>query len=29
MGHSRPSHLAPLPTNVRYAPNSDQNIALQ
>src|ERR1039458_7043106 len=23
-GHSRPSHSAPVPTNVRYAPNSDR-----
>jgi hypothetical protein len=24
VGHSRHSHIAPAPTNVRYAPNSDQ-----
>jgi hypothetical protein len=24
LGHSRHSHIAPAPTNVRYAPNSDQ-----
>ena len=27
LGHSRPSHPAPMPTDVRYAPSSDQNIA--
>ena len=26
-GHSRPSHPAPTPTDVRYAPRSDRNIA--
>ena len=26
-GHSRPSHPAPMPTDVRFAPSSDQNIA--
>ncbi len=25
LGHSLPIHSAPVPTNVRYAPNSDQN----
>ena len=24
LGHSRPSHSAPVPINVRYAPNSDR-----
>ena|SRR5215203_6026533 len=27
LGHSRPSHPAPMPTDVRYATSSDQNIA--
>jgi hypothetical protein len=26
-GHSLPTHTTPVPTNVRYAPNSDQNVA--
>jgi len=29
MGQSRPMHSAQVPTNVRYASDSDQNIALQ
>jgi hypothetical protein len=29
LGQSRPMYSAPVPNNVRYASNSDQNIALQ
>jgi hypothetical protein len=29
LDHSRPMHSAPVPNNVRYASNNDQNIALQ
>jgi hypothetical protein len=29
LGHPLAMHSAPVPTNVRYASNSDQNIALQ
>jgi hypothetical protein len=28
LGHSQPIHSAPVQNNVRYASNSDQNIAL-
>jgi hypothetical protein len=27
LGHKRPTHSAPVPINVRYALNSDQNVA--
>jgi hypothetical protein len=28
LGHSRPTHSAPVSANVRYAPKSDQNLGL-